>query len=66
MLKRIIITAIVSGLCAKALNTWTRRAAAQRLQQEVDVQRWEDEGGHSGAADAADRTQGAQASKLRA
>lgn len=65
MLKRIVITGIVSSLFAKGLKAWTRRAAARTQEQELDVQRWEDEGGHAAAADAVDRA-GPHASELRA
>ena len=51
MLKRIIVTGILSSLFATALNTWMRRVAARKREQEIDVQRWEDEGGHSSAVE---------------
>ncbi len=61
MLKRIIVTGIVSSLFATALNTWMRRVAARKHEQEIDVQRWEDEGGHSGAVEPLERALGRRA-----
>ncbi len=45
MLKKILIATSLS-LVAKGLNELLRRVAARRRQQQADVERWEDEGGH--------------------
>ena len=45
MLKKILIATSLS-LVAKGLNELLRRVAARRREQQTDVERWEDEGGH--------------------
>lgn len=60
MLKRILIAAIVSGAVAKGFSM--QRAVAREREQDIDVQRWEDEGGHAACADAAERRTAARAS----
>lgn len=66
MLKKIIVTAIVSSLIARGLGALLQRAGARKREQEIDVQRWEDEGGQPATTVTPDAVGTEYASALRA